>query len=77
MEENTQLIGLVALYSKTPAAADEQRQKPPAAARQQQPRAALGDAEMIGALWTGKPSVMWVGYHADNRSPAPAVAGGK
>jgi hypothetical protein len=68
---------LVALYSKTPVAADnEQRRKSPATAGKQQPRAALVDAEMIAALWTGKPSVMWVGYR-ENRSPAAAAGGGK
>ncbi len=68
---------LVALYSKTPVAADVQKQKTTAAAGKQQPRAALVDAEMVAALWTGKPSVMWVGYHAENRRPTPTGAGGK
>jgi hypothetical protein len=68
---------LVALYSKTPVAADnEQRRKPLATAGRQQPHAALVDAEMIAALWTGKPSAMWVGYR-ENRSPAAAAGGGK
>jgi hypothetical protein len=62
---------IVAMYSKWPAAAGEEQKQRPAAARQQQPRAALVDAEMIGALWTGKPSVMWIGYRAEKRSPPP------
>jgi len=69
---------VVALYSKTPAApGDEEKPKSAVAAGKQQPRAALVDAEMIGALWTGRPSRMWVGYDPKNRSPVPTGARGK
>ena len=71
---------VVALYSKMPVATDDEagtRSGVTAGSHAQQPRAALVDAEMIDALWTGRPSKMWFAYVPEKPSRGSTGAGKK
>jgi len=71
---------VVALYSKTPVATDDEagpKSGATAGSQAQQPRAALVDAEMIDSLWTGRPTKMWFAYVSEKPSRAPTGAGNK